>query len=139
MGELSEDAKKLLGKVLRMGRVAYDSLNDSERRAAEELIKLGYVKVYLEPNAKRIGDALRVIGSGDVRHAVINYACLAIVATLASVFLVLLYLAIRAFILKYALVGVFLLFIDFVMVYIAYLLIRRYGSRCLRAIKLLLS
>jgi len=140
MGELSEDAKRLLRRILGSGRVAYDSLSENERKAAEELIRLGYVKVYLEPSGKRIGDALKVIGTkGRIGNAMATYACIAIIVIIASVFSVLLYLTIKAFIMNYASVGAFLLLINVLIMYIAYLIIKRRYPRCLRTLKPLLS
>jgi hypothetical protein len=140
MGELSEDAKRLLRRILGSGRVAYDSLSENERKAAEELIRLGYVKVYLEPSGKRIGDALKVIGTrGKIGNTMVTYACIAIIVIIASVFSVLLYLTIKAFIMNYASVGAFLLLINVLIMYIAYLIIKRRYPRCLRILKPLLS
>ncbi len=140
MGELSEDAERLLRRILGSGRVAYDSLSENERRAAEELIRLGYVKVCLEPSGKRIGDALKVIGTkGRIGNAMATYACIAIIVIIASVFSVLLYLTIKAFIMNYASVGAFLLLINVLIMYIAYLIIKRRYPRCLRTLKPLLS
>lgn len=140
MGELSEDAKRLLRRILGSGRVAYDSLSENERKAAEELIRLGYVKVYLEPSSKRIGDALKVIGTrGKIGNTMVTYACIAIIVIIASVFSALLYLTIKAFIMNYASVGAFLLLINVLIMYIAYLIIKRRHPRCLRTLKPLLS
>ncbi|MFP3296430.1 MAG: hypothetical protein RXN78_02470 [Vulcanisaeta sp.] len=140
MGELSEDAKRLLRRILGSGRVAYDSLSENERKAAEELIRLGYVKVYLEPSGKRIGDVLKVIGTrGKIGNTMVTYACIAIIVIIASVFSVLLYLTIKAFIMNYASVGAFLLLINVLIMYIAYLIIKRRYPRCLRILKPLLS
>jgi len=140
MGELSEDAKRLLRRILGSGRVAYDSLSENERKAAEELIRLGYVKVYLEPSGKRIGDVLKVIGTrGKIGNTMVTYACIAIIVIIASVFSVLLYLTIKAFIMNYASVGAFLLLINVLIMYIAYLIIKRRYPRCLRTLKPLLS
>jgi len=140
MGELSEDAKRLLRRILGSGRVAYDSLSENERKAAEELIRLGYVKVYLEPSGKRIGDVLKVIGTrGKIGNTMVTYACIAIIVIIASVFSALLYLTIKAFIMNYASVGAFLLLINVLIMYIAYLIIKRRYPRCLRILKPLLS
>jgi hypothetical protein len=140
MGELSEDAKRLLRRILGSGRVAYDSLSENERKAAEELIRLGYVKVYLEPSGKRIGDVLKVIGTrGKIGNTMVTYACIAIIVIIASVFSALLYLTIKAFIMNYASVGAFLLLINVLIMYIAYLIIKRRHPRCLRILKPLLS
>jgi len=140
MGELSEDAKRLLRRILGSGRVAYDSLSENERKAAEELIRLGYVKVYLEPSSKRIGDVLKVIGTrGKIGNTMVTYACIAIIVIIASVFSALLYLTIKAFIMNYASVGAFLLLINVLIMYIAYLIIKRRYPRCLRILKPLLS
>ena len=140
MGELSEDAKRLLRRILGSGRVAYDSLSENERKAAEELIRLGYVKVCLEPSGKRIGDVLKVIGTrGKIGNTMVTYACIAIIVIIASVFSVLLYLTIKAFIMNYASVGAFLLLINVLIMYIAYLIIKRRYPRCLRTLKPLLS
>ena len=125
MDELSERGRELLRRVLSRGRVAYDSLSEDERRAVDELVRLGYVKLYLEPNSGRIADALRVVGySGAAQRKFRrNYLCLAL-ALVAP--LVLLYLSIRSFTMGYAPVGIFFLLIDVGIAYITYLLLRKH-------------
>ncbi len=125
MDELSERGRELLRRVLSRGRVAYDSLSEDERRAVDELVKLGYVKLYLELNSGRIADALRVVGYSGVIHRKFrrNYLCLALALVVP---LVLLYLSIRSFTMGYAPVGIFFLLIDVGITYIAYLLLRKH-------------
>ncbi|WP_243665740.1 hypothetical protein [Vulcanisaeta sp. JCM 16159] len=112
------------------GRIAYDSLSEDERKAVEELVRLGYVKLYIEPNSKKLGDALRVINSVNVSHAAfsanyIKYLCLALVILMP---LLPLYLSIRSLIMGYTSVTIFFLIITLVLAYVAYIIIRR--GRC---------
>ncbi|BDR92302.1 hypothetical protein [Vulcanisaeta souniana] len=125
MDELSERGRELLRRVLSRGRVAYDSLSEDERKAVYELVRLGYVKLYLEPNSGRIADAVRIVGYSGApnRRFRRNHLCLALVPVVS---LILLYLSIRSFIMGYAPVGVFFLLIDVGITYITYLLLRRH-------------
>ncbi|MGC8607699.1 MAG: hypothetical protein ACP5GZ_06030 [Vulcanisaeta sp.] len=125
MDELSEKGKELLRKVLSRGRIAYDSLSEDERRVVDELVRLGYVKLYLEPNGKRIGDALRITGLTSTSHGkpnYMNYLCLVLASLIPLLFL---YLSIRSLIMGYALVGVFFLAISVGLAYVIYLITRR--------------
>ena len=129
MDELSERGRELLRKVLSRGRVAYDSLSEEERRVVDELVRLGYVKLYLEPNSKRIGDALRIIGLTETfrsKSNYMNYLCLVLMSLVPLLFL---YLSIRSLIMGYALIGGFFLIISVGLAYLIYLVMRR--RRCM--------
>ncbi|MGC8543821.1 MAG: hypothetical protein ACP5NQ_07740 [Vulcanisaeta sp.] len=128
MDELNEEAKTLLRRVLERGRISYDSLSEGERKVLDELVRLGYVKLYVEPNGRKIADALRMVG--PIRRVQVvrrRYVCLGIVAIVFSLFL---YLSVRAFLIDYLSVGVFFLIVSAVMVYIIYLVLRRYYPEC---------
>ena len=131
MDELSESGKELLRKVLSRGRVAYDSLSEDERRAVDELLRLGYVRLYVEPNSKRLGDALRLVAPSGTLHGrfshvrYINYLCLALVLLMPSLSL---YLTVRSLMMGYTSVGALFLVITLGLAYVAYLVIR--GRRC---------
>ncbi len=126
MGELSEGGRELLRKILSRGRVAYDSLTEDERKAVDELLRLGYVRLYVEPNSRRLGEALRLIagGSRGVPNPLnrVKRVCPAL-ALLPP--LLLLYLSIRSFTMGYAAVGAFLLVITLGLAYVSYLVIHR--------------
>ncbi|GAB6947622.1 hypothetical protein JCM16161A_17520 [Vulcanisaeta sp. JCM 16161] len=128
MDELSERGRELLRKILSRGRVAYDSLSEDERKVIDELVRLGYVRLYVEPNGRRLGDALRIIGSTSAFRSnfnYVNYICLALALLIPSI---LLYLSIRSFLLGYASVGVFFLVLTLGLAYASFLIIRR--RRC---------
>ena len=131
MDELSESGRELLRKVLSRGRVAYDSLSEDERRAVDELLRLGYVRLYIEPNSKRLGDVLRLTAPSNTLYGrfshvrYINYLCLALVLLMPSLSL---YLTIRSLMMGYTSVGALFLVITLGLTYVAYLVIR--GRRC---------
>ncbi len=112
MDELSErGGRELLRKILSRGRIAYDSLSEDERKVIDELVKLGYVRLYVEPNSRRLGDALKIIGStggSRLSPSYMNHLCLALALLIPSLFL---YLSIRSFVMGYAAVGMFFLII----------------------------
>ncbi|WP_243679065.1 hypothetical protein [Vulcanisaeta distributa] len=87
-------------------------MSEEERKAVDELVRLGYVRLYVEPNSRRLGDALRVIGSTgglrSIHHIIMNYACLALALLIPLLFL---YLSMRSLMMGYALVGAFFLII----------------------------
>lgn len=136
MDELSErGGRELLRRILsRGGRIAYDSLSEDERKAVEELVRLGYVKLYIEPNSKKLGDVLRVINSVNASHAAfsanyIKYLCLALVILMP---LLPLYLSIRSLIMGYTSVTIFFLIITLVLAYVAYIIIHRRRCRLIK-------
>ncbi len=124
--------KELLRKILSRGRIAYDSLSEDERKVIDELVRLGYVRLYVEPNSRRLGDALRIIGSTSgfyvgLNH--VNYICLVLALLIPSLFL---YLSIRSFIMGYAVIGMFFLIITLGFTYISILIIRRRSCRLIK-------
>ncbi|WP_054853769.1 hypothetical protein [Vulcanisaeta distributa] len=135
MDELSErGGRELLRRILSRGRIAYDSLSEDERKAVEELVRLGYVKLYIEPNSKKLGDVLRVINSVNASHAAfsanyIKYLCLALVILMP---LLPLYLSIRSLIMGYTSVTIFFLIITLVLAYVAYIIIHRRRCRLIK-------
>ncbi|ADN50111.1 hypothetical protein [Vulcanisaeta distributa] len=132
MDELSERGRELLRKILSRGRIAYDSLSEDERKVIDELVRLGYVRLYVEPNSRRLGDALKIIGSTGgfyVSLNYMNYLCLALALLIPSLFL---YLSIRSFVMGYAAVGIFFLIITLGLTYISILIIRRRNCRLIK-------
>ena len=128
MDELSEEGRELLRKVLSRGRVAYDSLSEDERRAADELLRLGYVRLYIEPNSRRLGDALKLLAMNNPRRfsgsRITKYACLTLALAPPALFL---YLTIRSIMMGYPSVGALFLLITLGLAYVSHLVIRRKG------------
>ncbi|WP_069806441.1 hypothetical protein [Vulcanisaeta thermophila] len=133
MDEVSGEARELLRRILVNGYVPLDSLSPSERALVDELLRGGYLRVYVGINGDRLGHVIELIGDGTIpRRRLVSCRGYSVIPILIS--MPTLYLSIRAFMMGIGGVGLFFIVMSIVIGLGAYYMINKWCLAITRAL-----